>query len=160
LVIARIEFSWGGVFNGVVHAQALAAGILLYGMAFGVLASEARLSLLEAALMSVFVYSGSAQLAALQGWSEQSMVAAAFLMILIANSRYLLYGAALHPWLGPIPSRLVYPTLFFLGDGNWSLSMSRYAAGHRDAGSILGSGLAMYAPGLSEHWPVMSRAPL
>ena len=158
-MIARIEFSWGGVFNGVVHAQALAAGILLYGMAF-VLASEARLSLLEAALMSVFVYSGSAQLAALQGWSEQSMVAAAFLMILIANSRYLLYGAALHSWLEPIPSRLVYPTLFFLGDGNWSLSMSRYAAGHRDAGFILGSGLAMYIPGLSEHWPVMSRAPL
>jgi predicted branched-subunit amino acid permease len=114
-------------------------------MVFGVLASDAKLTSLEALLMSLFVYSGSAQLAVLRGWTSDPQVLAAA-AILIMNASYLLYGAALQRWLGALPGRQVYPTLFILGDGNWALSMQRHATGERDAGFVLGSGIVMYVP--------------
>ncbi len=140
------SFSRAGVFTGFIHGQALAASALGYGVAFGVLAGQTQLSTLEAALMSGVVYSGSAQLAALQAWSSAPLLAPLAVIIVMMNARYLLYGAALHPWLGSLPARQIYLSLFFLGDGNWALSMKRYAAGELDAGFVLGSGLAMYCP--------------
>jgi predicted branched-subunit amino acid permease len=64
------------------------------------------------------------------------------------NARYVLYGASLRPWMGRLPPHMAYPTLFFLGDGNWALSMQRRAAGEADAGFVLGSGLVMFVPWL------------
>jgi predicted branched-subunit amino acid permease len=141
-----VTFTRRGVVAGFVQGQTLAPGILGFGMVFGVLAGDAKLSVLEALLMSIFVYSGSAQLAVLQGWTSEPQVLAAAATILVINARYVLYGAALRPWLGGLTGAQVYPTLFVLGDGNWALSMQRYAAGERDAGFLFGSGLVMYLP--------------
>ena len=63
-----VSFTRAGVRRGFLMAPALMPGAALYGLVFGVLASERGLSALEATLMSVLVYSGSAQLAVLQGW--------------------------------------------------------------------------------------------
>jgi 4-azaleucine resistance transporter AzlC len=126
--------------------------VLLYGMMFGVLAAAAQLSPLQAWLMSALVYSGSAQMAALQGWSAEgaSQAGAAILpvvlTILIMNARYLLYGAALRPWLGSLDPARAYLTLYFVGDGNWALAMKeRESGGGDDVGFLLGSGLIMFA---------------
>jgi predicted branched-subunit amino acid permease len=55
-------------------------------MVFGVLASDAKLTSLEALLMSLFVYSGSAQLAVLRGWtSDPQVLAAAAILIMNAS---------------------------------------------------------------------------
>jgi len=140
----KAAFSRAGILAGIVRGQALAASALAYGMVFGVLASKARLTALEAALMSASVYSGSAQLAVLQGWSSAPLLLPVVAIILLMNARYLLYGAALRPWLGALPPHQTYPSLFFLGDGNWALAMKRYGAGELDAGFVLGSGLVMY----------------
>ena len=131
----------------------MALGIFFYGAAFGLLAREAGLSLAEALAMSSFVYSGTAQLATVSAIaaapSEIADAAAAILAaVLLLNARYLLYSAALRPWLGGMPASKVYPTLFFMGDGNWVLSMQAHATGERDGGFVLGSGIAMFAPWL------------
>jgi predicted branched-subunit amino acid permease len=57
-----------------------------------------------------------------------------------------LYGAAIQPWLAQATPRQALGTLFFLGDSNWALSMRHHQHGERDAGFILGSGVAMFAP--------------
>lgn len=131
----------------------MALGIFFYGMAFGLLAREASLSLAEAVAMSALVYSGTAQLATVSAIaSAHGALADAALAILAAvlllNARYLLYSAALRPWLGGLPARQVYPTLFFMGDGSWVLSMQAHAKGERDGGFVLGSGVATFAPWL------------
>ncbi len=72
--------------------------------------------------------------------------------ILLLNARYMLYGAALRPWLQGASSWTVYPALAVLGDGNWILSMKAHAEGERDAGYVLGSGLAMFIPWLGGSW--------
>ena len=115
-------------------------------MLFGVLASEKGLAWLEALLMSVLVYSGSAQLAVLNQWSAAPVVAPLLATVLLINARYVLYGASIQPWLGGARPSQALPTLFFLGDGNWALSMREYHAGYRDAAFLLGSGVATALP--------------
>ncbi|MDQ1081354.1 AzlC family ABC transporter permease [Pseudoroseomonas cervicalis] len=139
-------FTLAGVRHGFVRAQALAPGVLLYGVVFGILASEAQLSALAATLTSALVYSGSAQMAALQVWRDNAGLLPLFAAILLMNARYLLYGASLRPWLEGLPPGTAYGTLFFLGDGNWALAMAERAEGREDAGFLFGSGVAMFLP--------------
>lgn len=151
-----VSFTRAGVRRGFLMAQAMAPGVALYGLVFGVLAGERGLSWLAAVLMSATVYSGSAQLAALQGWSPGGPVLPMIFTILVMNARYVLYGAAIQPWLVQTGRPQALASLFFLGDGNWALSMKEYAAGYRDAGFVFGSGIAMFAPWvlgtMAGHW--------
>ena len=71
------------------------------------------------------------------------------LTVMIANARYVLYGAAMRPWLASVSPLKSYGSLFILGDGNWVLSMKAHADGERDVGFVLGSGLAMFTPWLA-----------
>ena len=142
----KARFTLAGIRRGYVRTTPLAVSTLVYGFTFGVLAAEASLSSLEAVLMSAVVYSGSAQLAALQGWSASAALLPIMVTILVVNARYMLYGAALRPWLGGLPASRVYPSLFLMGDHNWALSMSAHAEGEDDAGFLFGSGLAMFVP--------------
>ncbi len=149
--------TFAGFRRGFLTAQPLALGVLLYGMAFGLLAREAQFSLAEALLMSGFVYSGSAQLVAVNAMRGGSVPGGAAMVavagtILLLNARYMLYGAALRPWLGGASVWTVYPALAVLGDGNWILSMKAHAEGERDAGYVLGSGLAMFIPWIGGSW--------
>jgi len=142
-----VRFTREGVWRGFVLAQPLAPGVAVYGLVFGALAGERGLSWLQSLLMSVFVYSGSAQLAALQVWSAQSSAVLALVLTVVAiNARYVLYSAAIQPWLSQVSRPQALGTLFLLGDGSWALAMREYAAGYRDAGFILGSGLAGFIP--------------
>jgi predicted branched-subunit amino acid permease len=143
--------------RGAVAAQPLGVGVFVYGMAFGLLAREAQISLSEALLMSGLVFSGSAQLVAVSAMvGGQIPVGAAALAIvgtiLLLNARYVLYGAALRPWLGGLPVWKAYPTLAVLGDGNWMLSMKAHADGERDAGFVFGSGFMMFIPWVGGTW--------
>jgi predicted branched-subunit amino acid permease len=61
------------------------------------------------------------------------------------NMRMLLIGASLRPWLGQVPGYKTYPSLFFLTDLNWLISLSEYDKGTRDWGIYLGSGLITWA---------------
>jgi predicted branched-subunit amino acid permease len=143
--------------RGALASQPLAVGVLIYGMAFGLLAREAQISLSEALLMSGFVYSGSAQLVAVNAMSgglvpQGAAVLAVVGTIMLLNARYVLYGAAMRPWLANVPAWKAYPTLAVLGDGNWMLSMKAQSEGERDAGFIFGSGFAMFVPWLGGTW--------
>jgi len=139
-------FTLPGIRRGFLMAQPLAPGIIVYALVFGVLAAEAKLSTLEAVLMSAGIYSGSAQIAALQSWSGAGHILPVVLAIIMMNARYILYGAALRPWMGNLSAVQAYPSLFFLGDANWAMSLKEEAAGNDDAGFVLGSGLAMFIP--------------
>ncbi len=145
-------FTSNGMRRGFIAGQPFGVGVFVYGIAFGLLAVQIRFSLLEGTLMSVLVYSGSAQLAVVNGLPggalslSSSALSALLATIFLLNARYLLYGAALRPWLGQVPAWQAYPTLAVLGDGNWILSMKQAANGERDAGYVMGSGLASFLP--------------
>jgi 4-azaleucine resistance transporter AzlC len=143
---AQSVFTAAGVRHGFIAGQPLAPGTFIYGMVFGVLASERGLAWLEALLMSVLVYSGSAQLAALQGWSKSPLITPLVFTVLLINARYVLYSASVQPWLKGASRPQALASLFFLGDGNWALSMREHHAGNNDAGFLFGSGIATALP--------------
>lgn len=141
-----VSFTRAGIGRGFRRGSAFAPGVLAYGLAFGLVADQAGLSPLQAFLISVFVYSGSAQMAALSilaaGTSlSASLVWSIVALILVMNARYVLFGATLRPWLGQVGPVQAYSTLYILGDGNWLMSLNAYEAGERDAGFVLGSAL-------------------
>jgi 4-azaleucine resistance transporter AzlC len=143
---SRTVFTRDGVLRGFVAAQPLAIGILVYGLTFGLLAFGSGLSIADSVLMSATVYSGSAQTAAVGALATGAGLVATVSTVLLLNARYLLYGATLRPWLGRTSPLHAYTTLYFLGDGNWLLSMKAHEQGERDAGYVFGSGAAMFVP--------------
>lgn len=123
-------------------------GVFVWGLTFGLMAREAGLSALEASLMSILVYSGTAQAATVgsmaAGIDAGAGILAGVATVLMLNARYLLYGASLRPWLGQTGPAQAYGSLWFLGDANWAMSTKAHADGENDAAYILGSGLSMY----------------
>src|SRR4051812_24644826 len=95
-----VSFTSAGFKRGFIQAQPLAIGVLAYAVMFGLLASDAGLSVLESLVMSAGVYSGSAQVAAVSGLTAGASIIVSLATIMLLNARYLLYGAALRPWLG------------------------------------------------------------
>lgn len=141
-----VTFTRAGVKRGFILAQPLAPGVALYGLVFGVLAGERGLSWLQASLMSALVYSGSAQLAALEVWASNPSILAILITLLAINARYVLYSASIQPWLKHTTRSQALGSLFLLGDGSWVLAMREYGEGERDAGLVLGTGLAGILP--------------
>lgn len=144
-----IRFTLPGVARGFRRAQVLSPGIFVYGIAFGMVAAQAKLSILQALAMSAAIYSGSAQLAAVGVLASgaASGLATAWALIatlVIINARYILFSATLRPWLSQVSPLQAYGTLFFLGDSSWLLSMKAYDLGERDAGFVLGSSIGVF----------------
>lgn len=137
-------FTIAGMTRGGRAAAVLAASSALYGVAFGLVANQAGLGLVDASLMSFFIFSGTAQLAAVAliaaGGAGFASVAAA---IAVMNARYIIFGATLRSWLSDLTPLKAYGTLFFLVDGSWLLAMKARAEGERDAGYIFGASVIM-----------------
>jgi predicted branched-subunit amino acid permease len=148
---SAVRYTTAGFWRGMRQGVVLAPGVAAYGVAFGVLAVQAGLLVEQAVAMSVLIYSGSAQLATVNAIAAlppgaSLNIGAVVATILLLNARYLLFGAALRPWLGSAPALPTYASLFVMGDGNWMLSMNAYAGGERDGGFLLGSGASMFLP--------------
>ena len=143
-VTGTTEITLAGIGRGARMAAAFGAGSVMYGLAFGVLAGQTGLSAAEAVIMSVLVFSGTAQVAVLQNWSAAPQMVALFVTVLVVNSRYLLMGAALRPWLGRLGAVRASLSLLPLVDGAFALAMREHERGERDAGLLVGAALLSY----------------
>lgn len=139
------RLTWGGIREGMLMSLPFGASSIVYGLIFGLLASEAGLRLAEAVIMSALVFSGTAQMAALQMFDGATGLLPIFATVLVVNARYILQGAALRPWFRDLPAAQSSGTLMFLVDGSFAVAMREYAKGRRDAGLLLGSELLSYA---------------
>ena len=138
------SFSRNGVAEGILRMLPLTIGNIAFGLVFGVLAGNAGLGPIETVAMSALVYSGSAQVAALDLWRESPPVVAIWVTTALVSVRYLVLGASLRPWLERVRARRVYGSLFLLADQSWALALVEFRAGRRDAGFLLGSGIALF----------------
>jgi len=85
--------------TGMVRAVPIILGYLPIGIAFGVLASTAGLSIYSAVAMSVFVFAGSAQLIAVGLIDTGTEIAAITITVFLVNLRHMLMSAYLAPHL-------------------------------------------------------------
>ncbi|OJY35978.1 MAG: branched-chain amino acid ABC transporter permease [Rhizobiales bacterium 65-9] len=103
----------------------IAVAAVPIGLVFGALASAKGLSPLEATLMSLLVFAGGAQFAALEIWTTPAPILLLAFSTLLINARHILMGASLAPKMKtmPLPQRLF--GLYFLTDEAWALAERR-----------------------------------
>ena len=140
----RAAFTLAGFRRGFRVGVALGTAIFIYGLAFGLVAAQAGLSWGWALAMSVSVFSGSAQLAALsliQAGEATLLTLAA--TVLVMNARYLLYGATIQPWLSQAGPLRAYGSLLLMGDVNWIATMRSAEKGEADRAYLVGTGVPL-----------------
>jgi len=110
--------------DGFVAIGPVLVAVIPFALVLGATAAQKGLSPLEVVLMSALVFAGSAQFVAVELWSPEVSVALLVGMTLLVNSRHVLMGAALAPYL-PGRRRLTWLGLFFLVDEVWALALAR-----------------------------------
>jgi 4-azaleucine resistance transporter AzlC len=98
-------------------------------MLFGALAVGKGLSVAEASLMSILVFAGGAQFAAIELWGVPVPVGAILFSTLLVNARHVLMSASLGPKLRSFSQPQRYLGFFFLTDEAWALAERRAAVG-------------------------------
>lgn len=97
------------------------------GLLFGAVATSKGLSATEVTLMSVLVFAGGAQFAAIELWGTPVPVGAVLFSTLLVNARHVLMSASLAPKLSRFSTRQRYLGFFFLTDEAWALAERRAA---------------------------------
>jgi predicted branched-subunit amino acid permease len=137
-------FGLAGFRRGARIGMALGAAIFVYGLAFGLVAAQAGLSWGWALALSITVFSGSAQLAALsliQAGEATLLTLAA--TVLVMNARYLLFGATIQPWLSQAGPLRGVASLLLIGDANWIATMRAAEKGEEDRAFLIGTGVPL-----------------
>ena len=127
-------------------------GMMAFAIAVGATEARKGFALAEALLMNLLVYAGASQMVAMEAWPQRitfAGVAALTLIVGTVNARMLLFGAALRPWLGPMPGWQIYPLLQLTTDPGWIISMRYRAEGGNDAGVFLGGALVVWVGWMS-----------
>lgn len=110
------------------QAVSISLAVTPFGVAFGVVCSEAGLSLLEAMGFSTLVFTGSAQFAAVSVLAEGGTVPAAVVAGLLLNLRCLAFGVVMAPSLqGSFPWRMAVSQLMI----DESTAVGSVQTGHR-----------------------------
>ena len=90
-------------FKGIVDAAPFILVIIPFASLFGLLATEAGLSVFEALTFSVAVIAGASQFTALQLLQEEVPTVIVLASALAVNLRMAMYSASLTPWIGKAP---------------------------------------------------------
>jgi predicted branched-subunit amino acid permease len=140
----RAAFGLAGFRRGFRVGVALGTAIFIYGLAFGLVAAQAGLSWGWALAMSISVFSGSAQLAALSViQAGEATLLTLFATVLVMNARYLLFGATIQPWLSQAGPLRGYGSLLMIGDANWIATMRAADRGEQDRAFLAGTGVPL-----------------
>jgi 4-azaleucine resistance transporter AzlC len=95
------------------------------GLLFGALCVSKGLSVLEAGLMSLLVFAGGAQFAAVELWTYPVPVLALAFSTLLINARHVLMGASLATKLNGFSLLQRFCAFHFLTDESWALAERR-----------------------------------
>ncbi|MFL5285921.1 MAG: AzlC family ABC transporter permease [Rhodopila sp.] len=106
-------------------------GVAIYGLAFGLLAAQAKMNELLTGAMSTLVFAGSSQIVATQRLVSGAGAAASVLAGLALNLRILLMTASLRDELRARPPWQVLLGVHLTSDENWALLHAARAKGRR-----------------------------
>ena len=131
---------------GVRDMLPLALTVIPFGFLMGNLASEKGLSVAETVLMSMTVFAGASQFAAVDIWWEPVPVLTLVLTVFLINLRHVLMGASLVRPLAGTRTPYAYVALGFLCDECWALHMRRASVqgGRLEVAYVFGVSLTMW----------------
>ena len=140
---AEIRCTVSGARRGARVAVPVSVGALAWGITFGVAADGAAFSSLGAFLMSLVVYSGSAQIIAIEMFRNDGGMLAIFGMTLLVSLRYILMGMTMSGWFRTTPRWVFWPGIHLTSDQSWAMTLNEIRAGRRDVGYFFGLNVTM-----------------
>lgn len=116
----------GSLVLGVRDALPVVVGVIPFGLVAGAAAVAVGLSPLEALGLSVVVFAGASQLAAIEliGQGASGLVVVA--TVLVINLRMTMYSASIAPYFEELGLRDRVPLAYLLTDQAFALSVMRY----------------------------------
>ncbi len=102
--------------------------VVPFGMVFGVVATEAGLTVAQTMGFSIGVFAGASQLAALQLMTENAPTLIIMATALAVNLRLAMYSASLAPYLGKAPVLHRAFVAYLLVDQSYALAHAKYEA--------------------------------
>lgn len=134
-------------WRGIKDAAPVMLGFVPFALVLGAQATNKGFSLVEVPLMTGLNFGGGSEFAALRLWTSPPHILLIATVTLLVNSRHLLMGAALIPFIRHLPRRKVCALLFVMCDESWALGL----ADARKLGSVFSLGyyvavaLSLYA---------------
>lgn len=122
-------------------------GTVPFGFVAGVAAIGAGMSPIEGIALSLFAFSGIAQLVVAQLYAAQSPPVVTLAAAFVVSLRFLMYSAALSPHLAHLPLRWRAPLAYLMTDQGFAMGMQIYARpGDRRLRHwhVLGSGVTLF----------------
>lgn len=126
--------------------------VAIFGAAFGLAASQAGLSDASILSMSMLVFAGASQFAALDLWGPHVPLLTLIITVFAINARHLLMGASLYPWLRHLPKYKQYGLMAVTSDANWAMSLQAFNQGRPGFGIQLGGGVTLWLFWLAGTW--------
>jgi len=123
-------------------------GLVPFGLVCGVGAAAAGASPLAALGLSAIVFSGAAQILAVQLLAAGAPLAVIVMTCFVAGLRFVIYSAAMAPYVRPLPPRFQKGLAFLLTDQAFAASVRRLRAGgnpHAAGMHFLGGGFTLWA---------------
>lgn len=99
-------------------------GMLPFALILGVQGGQKGMSPLEMSMMTGLNFAGGSEFAAVGLWADPLPVLLIVTVTFMINTRHILMGAALTPYLKDVPMKKALPALFFMTDESWALSMA------------------------------------
>ena len=116
---------WRGEFRrGLKESLPVLIGFLPIALVLGAQAVSKGFHRAEVPLMTGGNFAGGSEFVAVGLWSSPPDLLLIAAMTLLVNSRHLLMGAALAPWVKHIPARKIFPSLFLMCDESWAMGLA------------------------------------
>ena len=123
-------------------------GVVPFGLVAGVTAVEAGMSPVQAVAMSVVVFAGASQLAAIELIGDTAPVAVIVATALVINLRFVMYSASIAPYLRRLGAPARWVSAYVLTDQAYAVSLAEFretAPGERSRlWYYLGSALSLW----------------
>lgn len=122
----RITTTKSAYLKGIVDALPFVLVIIPFASLFGLLATEAGLSVVESLTFSVAVIAGASQFTALQLLQEEVPTVIVLISALAVNLRMAMYSASLTPWIGTAPLWQRALAAYLTVDQSYVAAVSQY----------------------------------
>ena len=118
----------GSFLDGVRAVAPVLVGIVPFGLVAGAAAVRVGLSGLQAVGLSVIVFAGASQLAAIELLGSDARLAVVVVTALVINLRMVMYSASLAPYFRETATRWRAGLAYLLTDQAYALAVTRFGA--------------------------------
>ncbi len=130
----------------------LLPGVIVFGMAYGLFAQQAGLTMFETLAMSALVFAGASQFVAVGMFATGAPGGLIVLSTLFINLRHLLMGLALAPFLRREKTWVQALLAFGIVDESYVLTSTHWLGMTADKGYLVGTQLSLFAIWLLSGW--------